>query len=200
MEKAIIKKFILAVGAILVVAGLLAYLLSSLEGVVIPADFTAARQKAASVSQDIVNITNETGKSIELANRAESEGDLQRILGIIEEAKNSNTLAYQKAFELSQSIQQMAESLKGVQSVSQQIGFEAVAMELSLVSEFISYTGTLNDFLNNLAKSVSNGTANGGTIGDNLRDINNRVVLINALNRNFAEKMAAFDRYSDQNK
>ena len=94
----------------------------------------------------------------------------------------------------------MAESLKGVQSVSQQIGFEAVAMELSLVSEFISYTGTLNDFLNNLAKSVSNGTANGGTIGDNLRDINNRVVLINALNRNFADKMAAFDRYSDQNK
>ncbi|MEK7651237.1 MAG: hypothetical protein AAB377_01775 [Patescibacteria group bacterium] len=200
MEKTIIKKIILAVGAILIVAGLLAYLLSSLEGVVIPADFTAARQKAAIVSQDIVNITNETGKSIELANRAESEGDLQRILGLIEEAKKSNTLAYQKAFELSQSIQQMAESLKGVQSVSQQIGFEAVAMELSLVSEFISYTGTLNDFLNNLAKSVSNGTANGGTIGDNLRDINNRVVLINALNRNFADKMAAFDRYSDQNK
>ncbi len=200
MEKAIIKKFILAFGAILVVAGLMVYLLSSLEGIVIPADFTAARQKAAIISQDIVNITNETGKSIELANRAESEGDLQRILGLIEEAKKSNTLAYQKAFELSQSIQQMAESLKGVQSVSQQIGFEAVAMELSLVSEFISYTGTLNEFLNNLAKSVSNGSSNGGTIGDNLRDINNRVVLINALNRNFAEKMAAFDRYSDQNK
>ena len=190
----------MAFGAILVVAGLMVYLLSSLEGIVIPADFTAARQKAAIISQDIVNITNETGKSIELANRAESEGDLQRILGLIEEAKKSNTLAYQKAFELSQSIQQMAESLKGVQSVSQQIGFEAVAMELSLVSEFISYTGTLNEFLNNLAKSVSNGSSNGGTIGDNLRDINNRVVLINALNRNFAEKMAAFDRYSDQNK
>ena len=88
MEKTIIKKIILAVGAILIVAGLLAYLLSSLEGVVIPADFTVARQKAAIVSQDIVNITNETGKSIELANRAESEGDLQRILGLIEEAKN----------------------------------------------------------------------------------------------------------------
>ena len=52
-----IKKFSFILAAIVIVVGLLVYFLNSLQSNVIPADFTAARQNAALISQDIVNLT-----------------------------------------------------------------------------------------------------------------------------------------------
>lgn len=195
MEKEMIKKISMIFGAILIVAALTVWLFSSLQGNVVPADFTAARQKAAAVSQEIVNITNETAKKIEAANRAETEGSIEKIMSIIDEAKSSNATAYDKAFQLSQAIKQMAESLNGMKPQRQQVGFEAVALELSLVSDFISYTGMLNEFLNNLAKSVSDGnSANRKATADSLASVNQKVAFINALNKSFTDKIAIFDQ------
>ena len=193
-----IKKVSLALALLIAVVGLLVYFLNSLQSKVVPADFTSARQKAALVSQDIVNLTVETGKKIELANQAEAKGNSEQLLGLINDAKNSNTSAYQKAFDLSSNIQKMAQSLDNVSPEQQQLGYEAVSLELSLVSEFISYTDNLNNFLNALTKSVLNkSSGNQKEVSDALEAVNQKASLINIINRNFIDKMAAFDRASE---
>lgn len=191
------KKIISITLAIIVVVGLFIYLLSSLQNNVIPADFTAARQQAALISQDIVNLTNDTVNRIESANRAEIGGNPDQLTNLIGDAKSKNATAYQKAFDLSKAIQRMAESLNGVHSVRQRLGYEAVALELSLISEFISYTESLNDFLNSVFRYVSDSSpVNQKAEIDALNKVNQKVNLINDLNRNFVDKMAAFDQAS----
>ncbi len=195
MDKRTVKRILFIIIPIIIVVVLFVYLLSSLQGNVVPADFTAARQNAAAISQDIVNLTSETGKKIESANQAENKGDLDQLRNLISDAKTTNAAAYQKAFDLSKAIQSMAESLSGVRSNRQQLGYEAVALELSLVSDFISYTGSLNDFLNSASRSASDESpVNQKATADALNKVNNWVSLINDINRNFVEKMAAFDQ------
>jgi len=195
MDKQMIKKVSLVVIPIIIVIGLFIYLLNSLQGNVIPADFTAARQNAAAISQDIVNLTNETSKKIESANQAENDGNMDQLTNLISDAKTTNAIAYQKAFDLSKSIQQMAGSLNGVQSTRQQLGYEAIATELSLISEFLSYTESLNDFLNNASKSASDESSiNQKATADALNRVNEKVNSINDYNKNFLDKMAAFDQ------
>ncbi len=195
MDERAIKRGFLVIIPIVIVVVLFIYLLSSLKGNVIPADFTAARQNAAAISQDIVNLANETVKKIESANQAENKGDLNQLRNLISDARATNAVAYQKAFDLSRAIQLMAESLSGVQSTRQQLGYEAAALELSLVGDFISYTQSLNDFLNNASRSaLDENSVNQRATTESLNKVNQWVYLINDINKNFAEKMAAFDR------
>lgn len=195
MDKRTIKKVFFIIIPIVIVVILFVYFLSSLQSNVIPADFTAARQSAASISQDIVNITGDTAKKIGSANQAENAGNTSQLESLISDAKASNVIAYQKAFDLSKSVQQMAESLDNVQPKRQQLGYEAVALELSLVSQFISYTESLNDFLNDVARSALNESPiNQKNTADALESVNQKVSLIDNLNNNFIDKMAAFDQ------
>jgi len=195
MDKTTLERLALILVPILIIIGLFIYFFSSMQSNAIPADFTAARQKAAAVSQDIVSLTGETGQKISQANLIQNGSDVNKLLNLINEAKTTNAAAYQKAFDLSHTLQQMAESLSGVQQPRQQLGYEAVALELSLVSEFISYTGTLNDFLIDLSSAViGQNPASRKAAEDTLKSVNQKADLINTLNKNFLDKMAAFDQ------
>jgi hypothetical protein len=195
MEKAMIRKVVIITAPILIVIGLLMYFFTSFQTDVIPADFTAAREKAAATSQDIVTLTSETAKKIELANQAELKGNAQQLMSFIDDAKISNATAYQKAFELSGALQQMAGSLTTVRNPRQQACYEAVALELSLTSEFISYTDALNNFLNALTNSfLERNPANQKVLENALKAVNDKISLVNDLNKNFNDKMAAFDQ------
>jgi len=195
MNKTTLERLALILVPILVIVGLFIYFFSSMQTNVVPADFTAARQKAAAVSQDIVTLTGETGQKISQANLIQNGGNVNELLSLINGAKTTNATAYQKAFDLSHTLQQMAESLNTVQQPRQQLGYEAVALELSLVSEFISYTGTLNDFLNNLSNAVlDKNPVSRKMAEDSLKSVNQKADLINTLNKNFQDKMTAFDQ------
>jgi len=195
MNKTTLERLALILVPILVIVGLFIYFFSSMQTNAVPADFTAARQKAAAVSQDIVTLTGETGQKISQANLIQNGGNVNELLSLINGAKTTNATAYQKAFDLSHTLQQMAESLNTVQQPRQQLGYEAVALELSLVSEFISYTGTLNDFLNNLSNAVlDKNPVSRKMAEDSLKSVNQKADLINTLNKNFQDKMTAFDQ------
>jgi hypothetical protein len=197
MERVLLKKVAIVAAPILIIIGLLIYFFGSLQTNAIPADFTAAREKAASVSQDIVNLTSDTSKKIELVNQAEMSGNAEQIMAFINDAKNSNATAYQKAFELSGALQQMAGSLTAVSNPRQQAGYEAVALELSLTSEFISYTDSLNQFLNALTNSYfEKNPSNQKALENSLKSVNDKIKLINDLNKSFNEKMSIFDQNS----
>jgi hypothetical protein len=190
-----LRKIAIVTGAIIIIVGLIIYFLNSFQGGVVSAEFTSARQKAASISQEIVNLTSETSRKISEANIVQKGGGVNQLLELINQAKMTNAAAYQKAFDLSRALQEMASSLGGVGQGRQQIGYEAMALELSLVSEFISYTDTLNNFLNNLSKAViDQNPASRRAAEDAIKNVNQKAELINNLNRDFLQKMSVFDQ------
>ncbi len=173
----------------------IAYFVSASGKTTVPASFTEARRNAAGVSQEIVTLTGTVNQKIQAANAAESQGDTETVLAAINDARTANAVAYEKSLSLSQDLQQMTEALATINSSkSQQVAYEAVAVELSLVSEFIAYTGSLNDFLNALAHSiaVSNQT-NDKAVAKALKAVNDKAATIDQLNQEFNQKMAVFD-------
>ncbi len=180
----------------IVIIGVFVYLSVAGSKVIVPPSFTTARQNAASVSRDIVALTTSVDQNIQAANAAEAKGDTNAIITAISNARTANAAAYEKAFTLSQNLQQMAQSLNDINSASsRQLAYEAVAVELSLVSEFIAYTGSLNDFLNTLANSIAtNGLTSGNSaVAAALKVVNDKAATIDQLNREFNQKMEAFD-------
>lgn len=189
------RKVILGACVLLAIAGGILYYSASSGLGGIPSSFTEARGAAARVSQDIVTLTTKTNKTIEEINTAERTGSTSQVLNLIDEARATNARAYEKAFELSKNLRQMTESLSRIgPRESQRLAYEAIAIELSLTSEFITYTGALSDFLNTLAKTTTTGSFGNrqATIRE-LATVNGKAAIINNLNREFNEKMTAFD-------
>ena len=197
MQKLSRSKTLFIFAAIILVAGFLFFFFARANRrESLPQDFLTAKQEAAEVSQRIVELTSTTNEKIKAVNLSDLEGDEGQALALIQEARRTNEEAYQKAFDLSRYLQKIAESLGELKSVkNQRAVYEAVAVELSLVSEFISYTQSLNNFLDTLAKAVStNSFADRQTAGNYLNEVNQKAKTINNLNQEFLAKIEKFDQ------
>lgn len=162
----------------------------------VPQSFIKAREDAALVSKKIVELTSATNESIKAASELEIQGKEDQAASIIQEARESNREAYENAFELSRHLQKMAESLAFIGSrKGQSLAYGAVAVELSLVSEFISYTQNLNSFFDSLALALSSDSLEGRKdIETHLAAVNESTNTINNLNEEFLAKIGQFDR------
>lgn len=161
----------------------------------IPAGFLTARSNAAAISQEIVDLTAATNEKIHEANQFDLAKNGKQALALIQEARTSNDRAYADASSLAQDLQQMASGLNGINSpTKQQLAFEAVAIEFSLVSEFIVYTQQLDGFLNSLSQAIAtNSFAARQNVNQYLAAVNGQANKINSFNSQFQGKMAAFD-------
>lgn len=189
-------KILMRAALLLVGVGLLAYLVgSSVAASRLPEEFVRARQNAALTSQDIVDLTKLTSERLAEVNLLELKGDIVRALTVVADARTSNQAAYSKAFELTQDLQELAKSLGGVPSIAKQReGSEAVAIELSLVSEFIIYTQKVDTFLDALERAIRfNVESNRAAAAAALDEVNAKVVSINALNNAFRRAIGTFD-------
>jgi hypothetical protein len=162
----------------------------------LPQQFLDARQNAALVSQKIVDLTEITNQKIKSINLEDFNGNANAAIRLINEARESNAQAYAKASELAGYLQKLAESLADLNSrESQRNAYEAVAVELSLVSEFIVYTQSLNDFFDSLTKAiVTDSLADRKAVEEKLRKVNEQAKKINQLNGEFLSKMRKFDK------
>ena len=162
----------------------------------LPEDFLQARQEAARLSQGIVELTKATNETIEVINLLEAEGNSQEAIVLISKARQNNQKSYEQAFELSQQLKKLTESLSQIQSrESQNLAYQAVSLELGLISEFISYTKRLNDFFDNLHKAILTNTfSDRRAVENSLVNVNQKVTIINDLNQEFLVKMEALDR------
>lgn len=161
-----------------------------------PAEFLVARQNAALISQHITDLTAETAGFISNVKLSGLGSDADASIQFIQDARNSNGLAHAKAFELSQSLKTLAESMSALSSrESQRIAYEAVAVELSLVSEFITYTNRLNNLLDALMRAINTNTSEDRNAARTLLEpVNESVEKINSLNKYFLERMDVLDR------
>jgi hypothetical protein len=162
----------------------------------LPQDFVTARQHVGEMSQKIVEITAEVGDKVKLINRAEVNGDHEGELLLLRQARDSNAEAYQQAVALAEYLQTFASSLSKISSAdSQQLAYQAVSMELSLVSEYIVYTADLNTFFDNLGKEASTGSdIDRKAVQDSLTAVNQKAADINTINQSFISKMREFDQ------
>jgi len=160
----------------------------------LPPEFLSARDGAATVSQRIVELTRDTNINIKTADRLEKVDEVEEALGLVAEARESNAAAYESAFDLSRHLQKMTESLALIDGRERQrLAYESVALELSLVSEFITYTQNLNNFLDSLSRVlVFDSFDDRRDINLYLSAVNESTNTINRLNGEFLARMSAF--------
>lgn len=196
IERLKLPKTILRAALLLLGAGLLIYMVGAgVAATRLPAKFVQARQGAAAVSQHIVDLSTLTSEKLSEVNLSDLGGETARALTLLSDARASNAAAYGKAFELTQHLQTLAQSLQEISSAAKQReGSEAVAIELSLVSEFIIYTQKVDVFLDALERAIRfNVEENRVAAAAALDEVNAKVVSINALNKAFREAIGIFD-------
>ena len=162
----------------------------------IPDDFVSGRQAAAALSQRIVEITGAVNSRIQEASQNERGGHKEIALALVQEASDRNYEAHQRAVELSVELEKWAESLKEMASgQSQELALQAISIDSQLVSEYLEYTGYLNEFLETLEATFgSNDPGDRKRILDALSAVNQKAQVINQMNAVFTEKIKEFDR------
>jgi len=194
-----IKTFLI-VGGIVVVFVFLVYGIfrASSQSFKLPDKFTAARDEARRISQEIVDLTNQTNQLIKDANISDFNGKSEEAVDFINKARQLNEQAYNKAFELSLAVQKMAEALSEIkQREFQQIAYEAASLELALISDFITYTQHLNQFFNLLKTAVlTNKKQDRQAAAAALAEVNEKIKNINNLNQEFINKMSELSSFS----
>lgn len=165
----------------------------------LPVDFLIAYQNVIRSSQEIVKSASQTNSAIKEINIADLNADSEKALVLINQARQTNDQSYHLAFELSQQLQKMAEALSLLKTPeTQRLGYEAVALEFSLVSEFISYTQALNNFLGYLHRAVTvNNFWNRHQVSEAIRTVNQKVFLINNINKEFLLKVMTLNKSLD---
>lgn len=196
MQKETIQKLRIGV-VVLCILGIVTYVVvsSAQQKEDLPRAFLDSRVEAAQISQHIVELTRNSASLIEQVSLSGLGADADEATGLINQARENNRKAHESAFELSQTLKLLAESLTLFSSrKTQRLAYEAVAVELSLVAEFIDYTQRLNTFLDALSKAVvTNRTDDRKAAEYLLGPVNESARNINELNGNFLEKVKELD-------
>ncbi len=161
----------------------------------LPEAFVNSSVAASAISRDIVALNDSTNKTISTIGALDFSVDGERAIALVGEAEVANNGAYEKAFQLAQELKAIAESMSYVESsASRQIMNEAIATELSLISEFITYTQNLKEFLGSVRALVGDNTEeNRIRVNESLRSVNEKAKLVNKLNAEFLSKIKKFD-------
>lgn len=159
----------------------------------VPYGFASARQNIASISQEIVRLSDQTAKNIEAISLLDQNGKYDEALNLVTGEIVKNQEARSRAIELSGEVQKMMNALSDLRPASlQPIALEALNTEVSLINRLVTYNGYLYDLLNILQNKLI-----GKTSGDNIPNlivkINNEARAINDLNGKFGDLMRQFD-------
>jgi hypothetical protein len=195
-DKHLRQKIALLVVPVIAIVGLAVYAAASQNATEPPQSFVASRQNLSEISKDIANLNQEMSQEISTIQEAKKAGNTGKALQAIQNAKQTNTEAVAKAQSFSAGLAEMSKSLSGFTSTtSQALAAQAIATEISLTNEFITYTKLLDKFLTLLSASITNDNP---TIENNIKtslaDINRKVDDINKLNQTFLQEIASFDK------
>lgn len=161
----------------------------------LPQRFVSAREKTALTSQEIVRLMELTSEKIKAINLEDFNRNINEAIALVSEARKNNSEAYSKTAELARRLEELASSLNEIKSRKlQRSAYEAVAVELSLVSEFIVYTHILNNFFDSLSRAIiTDSLADRLNVEMKLDEVNRQARKINNLNKEFLSKISSFD-------
>lgn len=161
-----------------------------------PLEFLEARQQGAEISQKIVELTTDMNQKIKEINSFDLSGDYNKASALIDEVKNKNQETLNQAVKLSNEVQKMTESLDKISSSkSQELAMKAITTEISLLTNFMQYKGTLDQFLTNLNLVIAFSKIEYRQAAENdISELNIKSATINNLNQQFLEQIQAFDK------
>ncbi|MEK7479032.1 MAG: hypothetical protein AAB634_00645 [Patescibacteria group bacterium] len=162
----------------------------------LPQEFLDARKDASAVSKEIVALTSSVNEAVRALNLLDVAEQKPKALQVVNQAKTDTKSASSRAFELSRHLERMTKSLASLSSGSaQRLAYTAIATELSLVSEFLTYTENLNAFLASVERSFAARSTKEEqeAISKALDEVNKSAKTINRLNDDFLSKMKRFD-------
>ncbi len=159
----------------------------------IPQEFIDARIQGAIISQNIVNLSNQSADDLDKISKLETQGDLtgatNAALEAIERSKGIRT----QAVELSNQVSKMTASLSDISSFeARQAALEAISNRLALISRLINYSDYLNQLLVALETKFS-GKSGKKEIEKLLSQINAEVTAVNNFDRQATQDMNRFD-------
>src|SRR3989344_1554750 len=159
----------------------------------VPPDFLKARQEAASIALVIVGMSDQSATNIDKISELDAEKKYREALTLVTDEIQRNNEARQKAIELSNQLEVMANNLSGIYPASSaQVALQAVSSETTLISRLITYNDYLNQLLNVLRRKFA-GQVDGDEVPQLVQKINNEAQAINDLNREFNDQMKIFD-------
>ncbi len=195
-DKHLRQKITLLVVPVIAIVGLAVYAAAGQSTMEPPQSFVTSRQNLSEISKDIASLNQEMSQEISTIQAAKKAGETGKALQAIQDAKQTNAQAVAKAQSFSAGLAEMSKSLSGFTSTtSQALAAQAVATEISLTNEFITYTKLLDNFLTLLSASITNDNP---TIENNIKtslaEINQKVDDINRLNQTFLQEIGSFDK------
>ena len=153
----------------------------------LPAEFLKSYNNASIQSKKIVELTGLVRIKINRVNQLDRDGNPQEALALISGAKRDNSLAQDRAIELSSHLEEMTNMITSIKSQSvQQTALHAIIIETSLVQEFLEYTQDMDQFLGVLGVAVATDSFGDRlAVEERLRVVNKRTERINILNSRF---------------
>lgn len=187
------KRIMLGIGTLAAIsAGYYVWSLAS-QPVVLPERFGVARSDAAAASEEVVRLADEVRRLVGEVNAAEKVGEHETALARVAEAKEKNEAARQAALTLTNRLQALTESLGEILSTkSQGLAFEAIAAQLAVADEYLTYTGALNTFFDAISSDGA-GEARRAAIQSALDAVNQSATRIGELNTAALSALSALE-------
>lgn len=161
----------------------------------VPDEFIKARIAGAAVAENIVKMSNDTLKSLELISQDENLRNYQSAIDTVYRELDRNKSARSEAVKLSNYLNQMAGSLSDIKPrKARDLATEAVGEEINIINHLISYNDHLGQLFE-LLKAKFEGKIQNRE--DRLKEllllINQEANSINNLNQRFKSVMEEFD-------
>ena len=187
------KLIALFVIIVIVAFGVVEFFKAESNGV--PRDFTDARAQGAIISENIVNLSNQSTAQLQQVNQLDKEGNDTQALTITTTLLANSQELRNQAVSLSAQVEQMTNSISGISSIAaQQDALKAASGELALITQLVNYSGDLGNLLDALESRF---TGKGGTnaqIQALVAQVNTDVNAINNSNTQATQALAQFDK------
>lgn len=161
----------------------------------VPQAFTDARMKGALISQNIVNLSNQSTLDLAKIDEYDMQGNYTEALNLSTDVVKQSQEIRDQAVELSGQVEEMTKALSDIDSLdARQAALESISNRLALLSRLINYSGYLGQLLDALRSNFTGKTYDSKTVALLVDQINAEVQAINNFNDQAGQAMDRFDK------
>ncbi|MBI2592857.1 MAG: hypothetical protein HYW37_01695 [Candidatus Colwellbacteria bacterium] len=190
------EQFLILVGLVLGALFLLR-VIGGFGDPVVPQEFLDARSRGAAIAEEIVALSKESGKNLELVSKEDEKGNYSKAYDLVLQELAANKKARGRALALSSELEIMAKKLPDIgKNQASAIGLQATVDASQIVQRLIDYNDHTYQLLRALNSRFSGEDSRkiGAIIKSTIKIMNEEAEAINNLNEKYKNLMAEFDR------
>lgn len=171
------------------------FLIGLIEKSFIPSQFIEARNQGGAIAKEIVAMTEESLKTLEVISLNDRQYNFRRALELVREELERAKKSRAKAIKLTEQLDLMARAAAGISPTkARNLAIGAMGEEISLISHLIVYNDALSGLLQTLEFKFSGDIRYDSEEVQNLiKNMNLEAKEINNLNEFFNQKMRELD-------